>query len=374
MSNEVGRGDDAGHPSRWLLDGLRIVDLSLWQPGHTATQLLADLGAEVLKVEPPGGDRMRAMADRFANFDRHKRSVVLDLKQEEGRRRLLTLVAEAEVVVEGFRPGVAERLGASFETLRSANPAIVLCSITGFGRSGPLASVPGHDRNYQAYAGAFTFSHGQAPAAAGLLVGDQGSGLAAAFAILASVLCARRTGVGEHVDVSIADLLASWVAPLGSLSPSAPALILDMLPGMGTFRTGDGGYVELGVFSEDHLWDALCEALEVNDGVGLGFATRTDRAGELRAALASAIDTWNRDDLIDALRRRSLPVAPVLTREEMLELPHFQERGVITVGPDGARGVRHPIQYTLHPSRPDGTAPLLDDRSGEGFGWSHADE
>ncbi len=353
-----------------MLDGLRVLDLSLWQPGHTATQLLADLGAEVLKVEPPGGDRMRPMSDRFANYNGHKRSVVLDLKHEDGRRRLLSLVAQAEVVVEGFRPIVAERLGVTFEGLRSANPAVVLCSITGFGQSGPLASVPGHDRSFQAYAGAFTFPVDHPPMAAGLLVGDQGSGFAAAFAILASVLCARRTGVGEHVDVSITDLLATWVAPLGSLDPGMPSLDMEMLPGMGAFRTRDGGYVELGVFSEDHLWDELCDALGLTEGFGCTMEARAERAPELRAALASAVESWDRDDLIEVLRRRSVPAAPILTRDEMLEHPHFRERGVITTGSAAALAVGHPIRYALHPSLPPGPSPPLGAHGQDGFGWT----
>ena len=209
-----------------LLEGLRVVDLSLWQPGHTATQLLADLGADVLKIEPPGGDRMRPLVDRFYNYNGHKRSVVLDLKTDADRERLLGLVAEAEVVVENYRPGVADRLGVGFDDLSAVNPSVVMCSISGFGQSGPLSSVTGHDHNFQAYAGAFTFPDGGPPAPAGLLVGDQGGGLAAAFAILAAVLSARRDGVGDHIDVSITDLLAAWVAPDG-LDRRAPRRSVD---------------------------------------------------------------------------------------------------------------------------------------------------
>ena len=281
-----------------LLDGLRVVDLSLWQPGHTATQLLADLGATVVKVEPPGGDRMRPLADRFTNYNGHKRSVVLDLKQPGDIRRFLGLVAEAEVVVENYRPGVADRLGVGFTALATVNPAIVLCSITGFGQIGPLAAIPGHDHNFQAYAGAFAFPAVGPPLPSALLVGDQGSGLAAAFAILAAVLCARRTGEGEHIDVAIADLLAAWVAPMGSLGAagsSAPRA--ETLPGMGAFLTADGVYVELGVYSEDHLWDTLCDALGLPECVGLSFAERSTRATELRALIVAAVITRARHEL-----------------------------------------------------------------------------
>jgi crotonobetainyl-CoA:carnitine CoA-transferase CaiB-like acyl-CoA transferase len=363
-----------------LLDGLRVLDLSLWQPGHTATQLLADVGADVVKVEPPGGDRMRPLVDRFVNYNGWKRSIVLDLKDNGDRARFLGLAADAEVVVENYRPGVAARLGVAFDDLKVVNPAIVLCSISGFGQFGPLAGSTGHDANYQAYAGAFTINEGGEPAPSTMLVGDQGSGLVAAFAILAAVLCARRTGDGEHIDVSIADLLASWVAPMapvdarrvgggGGGRDGVAGVDLDEdsdgfgigAPGMGTFKTSDGRYVVLGVFSEDHFWDELCRTLGLDQDIGLNMAERQRSAPALRGELVAAIASWPRDPLIAALASRSVPAAPILTRAEMLEHPHFRERGVITTGPDGYRSVGHPVSYRVHPARPPGRPPDLDE-------------
>jgi crotonobetainyl-CoA:carnitine CoA-transferase CaiB-like acyl-CoA transferase len=331
--------------------------------------LLADLGADVVKVEPPGGDRMRPQPDRFTVFNGRKRSVVIDLKRDPGRRRLLALVAEAEVVVENYRPGVAERLGVGFADLRAVNPTVVLCSITGFGQTGPLASVPGHDHNYQAYAGAFTFPADGDPMPSALLAGDQGGGMAAAFAIVAAVLCARRTGEGEHIDVSIADLLASWVAPVGPVDPRRePPREIGTLPGLGVFRTGDGRFVELGIFSEDHFWDALCDALGLTEHVGLDMAARSAAGASLRADVATALLARNRDELVESLAGRSVPIAPILTRDEMLEHPNFRARGVITTGPDGLRTVAHPIRYAVHPALPPGPPPALDEHAQIGFG------
>jgi crotonobetainyl-CoA:carnitine CoA-transferase CaiB-like acyl-CoA transferase len=342
-----------------LLDGLRVLDLSLWQPGHYATQLLADLGADVVKVEPPGGDRMRPVADRFVNFNGRKKSVVLNLKDDRDRAALLEMAGGVEVVVENYRPGVADRLGVGFGHLRAANPAIVLCSISGFGQTGPLAGSTGHEANYQAYAGAMTMAEGRPPAPAGLLVGDQGSGLAAAFAILAAVLCARRTG--EHIDVSMADLLATWVAPLGPVDPRRPGMAAGHqdAPGMGTFRTADDRWIVLGVFSEDHFWDALCAALQLEGHIGLSMDERAARAPALHADIAAAAVTLKQQDLVEALEQRGVPVAPVLTRAEMLEHPHFRERGVLTAGDDGFLTITHPVQYSVHPALPPGPAPAL---------------
>jgi len=336
-----------------MLAGLRVLDLSLWQPGHTATQLLADLGADVLKIEPPGGDRERIMPDRVANYYGNKRSLVLDLKREEDRAKLLELAKDAEVVVEGSRPGVADRLGAGYAQLSAVNPALVYCSISGFGQTGPLAMAPGHEHNYQAYTGAFTYpEQGGEPVAAKPLVGDQGSGITAAFAILAAVLCARRTGQGEYIDVAMADVILYCVAPSGTIGEQAPAGHKNKPPAMGEFATSDGGYVVLGVFSEDHFWDKLCQALGLDTHVGVKMAERDRRSAELRADLVAAVSKRPRDELVTELARAGVPIAPVLTREEGLSHPHFWERGVVARGPDGDRRIAHPIRYKNRPALP----------------------
>jgi crotonobetainyl-CoA:carnitine CoA-transferase CaiB-like acyl-CoA transferase len=347
-----------------LLEGLKVLDLSLWQPGHVATQLLADLGADVLKIEPPGGDRMRPQPDRFVSFNGRKRSLVLNLKDETDQSRFLDLVADAEVVVENYRPGVADRLGVGFDRLRSRNPAIVLCSITGFGQSGPLSAATGHDPNFLAYAGAFTEAGvGGDPIRPAILVGDQGGGLAAAFAILAAVVCARRRGEAEHIDLSITDLMASWVVPYGHIDERRDTKVAraDDLPGIGTFKTSDCRWVVVGVHSEDHLWDQLCVEMGLDDCIGLSMAERAARGGELRAALTERFAQVTRDDIVEHLAARSIPVAPVLSRAEMLEHPHFQERGVVTTAHDGWRAVGHPIRYMMHPALPPGRPPGLDE-------------
>jgi crotonobetainyl-CoA:carnitine CoA-transferase CaiB-like acyl-CoA transferase len=353
-----------------LLEGLRVLDLSLWLPGHVTTQYLADLGADVLKIEPPGGDRSRPLADRFANSNSLKRSLVLDLKSQEGRARLLKLTTQAEVVVEGFKPGVAERLGADYGTLSAANPAIVYCSISGFGQSGPLASSSGHDPNYQAYAGAFvTPEDGGAPFWSGLIVADLGSGLVAAFSVLAAVLRARQTGEGEHIDVSMADFVFSWVAAsgeIGETAGNAPTLRERGDPGMEVYATVDG-HVVLGVFSETHYWDILCRKLGLEDYLGYGIAARTANAGELTKALAAAFAARTTADLLAELDPLGVPISPVLSRAEALRHPHFWARGAIARGPDGERRLGHPVRYRNHPAFPPGRPPALGEGGDRGF-------
>lgn len=357
------RGPDAPGPGLLLAD-LRIVDLSMWQPGHYATQLLADLGAEVIKVEPPGGDRMRKLPDRFVNFNGRKRTVVLDLRSKPDLARLRDLVRDSDVVVEGYRPGVADRLGVGFESLRAENPSLVYCSISGYGQSGPLSAAPGHDWNYQAYAGAMSgYEPGVSPRPARMLVADHGGGMAAAFGILAAVHCARRTGVGEHVDVSMADLVASWVAPMEAVDPRRAATAPHIeAPAHGVFAVADG-YIVLGIFSEDSMWNDLCRELGLESYVGLGLHQRTESAAELRAALAERLLGFSRDAVVSRLGTR-LPVSPVLTREEMLDHPHFRARGtVVPQGPDGMRALGHPLRFAVHPALPPGPAPNLPERN-----------
>jgi crotonobetainyl-CoA:carnitine CoA-transferase CaiB-like acyl-CoA transferase len=351
-----------------LLTGLKIIDLSLWQPGHVATQLLADLGADVLKVEPPGGDRERVLTDRVANYYGHKRSLVLDLKQCEQRARLIELVREADVVVEGYRPGGAERLGVGYDVLAAVNPGLVYCSISGFGQTGPLSRSTGHEHNYQAYAGMYVkVREDLPPVPSGALVANQGAGMAAAFAILAAVHCSRRTGRGEHIDIAMADLLVSWVAPMGAIGESAARPRHQENPGMGVYSTGDGGHIVLGIFTETHFWRTLCRSLGLERIAEIDFADRVTRAVELRAALQTSFASRSRDELVAELDALGVPIAPVLTREEALNHPHFRERSVIAHGPEGDRRVGHPIRYRHHPARPPGPIPAVGQGGETGF-------
>src|SRR5438477_12054071 len=158
-----------------LLAGVRILDFTIWRPGPYATQLLGELGAEVCKVEPPGGDPMRAYPGLFEGLSVNKRSIVLDLKSEEGRRRALELAAEAEVVIEGFRPGVAARLGIGYDDVVAVHRTVIYCSLSGLGQDGELAHTVGHDLNFQAWGGALA-PDGGTPVVPAIPVADLAGG------------------------------------------------------------------------------------------------------------------------------------------------------------------------------------------------------
>jgi len=339
-----------------LLAGLRVLDLSIWRPGPYATSLLVNLGADVLKVEPPGGDPMRHYAGLFGSINAGKRSVVLDLKDDAGRDRALALADQADVLVEGFRPGVMARLGMDQATVRRRNPGLVYCSISGYGQEDERAALPGHDVNYQAWAGALMPEGGTATLPR-LPSADLASGLTAAFGICAAVIGRATSGGGTYLDVAMTDVMATWTgrtgagAGTGSLTtsgapPPAPA---DTTPGYGLFTTADGGQVALGVVNEQHFWSALCVELGLGALADLPFEERIRRGAEMQRAVATCIDGRGRDELVTRLAAAGVPVAPVLDRQGMLANAPFPP---------------FPIRLPV-PEAP--AVPMLDEHRGEGF-------
>lgn len=348
---------------RPLLQGVRVLDLGIWRPVPYATQLLAEMGADVLKVEPPGGDPMRVFPELFAVLNANKRSIVVDLKAPGGAEEVLSLAAGADAMLEGFRPGVAERLGVGYEDARAVNASIVYCSVSGYGATGPMAHVPGHDLNYQALAGVLTPRGGE-PQHATIPVGDLGAGMTAAMATVAACLAARESGEGERIDIGIADVLATWTGAVGTLVPRGSSVAMHGVPGYGVYRTADGGAVALGVLAEDDFWSSLCRALGLADLEAVGFVERVRRKKELDASVAQALSEITEEKATELLAAHDVPVSPILTRQQMLEHEHFRQRGTVIPDDDRRRGgpaMGHPARYSLHPARELGPVPPLDD-------------
>ena len=324
-----------------------MLDLSIWRPGPYATSLLVALGADVLKVEPPGGDPMRRYAGLFDAVNAGKRSIVLDLKREDDRARAVALADQADVLVEGFRPGVMSRLGLGDTETRARNPALVYCSISGYGREGFRSSLPGHDVNYQAWAGSLTPDGGTATAPP-LPSADLAAGMTAAFGICAAVIGRAASGHGTSLDISMTDVMSTWT---GAASTGAAGTTdSGVTPGYGLFATADGGQVALGVVDEQHFWDALCAALGLGALVGLDFEERTRRGATLQRAVGVTIAARERDQLVAELVAAGVPVAPVLDRAEMLASTPFPS---------------FPIRLPLSDAVP--VVPALDEHRGQGF-------
>src|SRR3984957_11733780 len=356
-----------------LLSEVSVLDLSIWRPGPYATSLLVGLGADVVKVEPPGGDPMRHYPELFESVNAGKRSLMLDLKEPDGagRRRALELAAEGDVIVEGFRPGVMARLGLGEAAGRTLSPAVVYCSISGYGQQGPLALAPGHDLNYQAWAGALAPDGGVAVMPP-LPLADLASGMTAAFGICAALLGRGAGGPGTYLDLSMTDVMATWTGSASSVSDEDPvggggdaagdAGVGDGdrevvsgsrgVPGYGLFATADGRQVALGVVNEQHFWSALCIELGLADLGGLSFSERLARSEELAGAVTDAIGSRRRDDLVSSLLAAGVPAAPVLDRA-----------GVIAHRPSPA----FPTRLGGAPGPPPPPAPSLDQHRGQGF-------
>jgi CoA:oxalate CoA-transferase len=341
-----------------LLDGMRVLDAGIWRPVPHATQLLADLGADVCKLEPPGGDPMRAFPEIFRDIASHKRSVVVDLRTDAGRARALELAAGVDVFCEGWRPGVADRLGVGYDAIRAVNPSVIYCSISGYGQDGPLVDQPGHDVNYQALAGAVAKRDraDPEPVVPRVPIADLAAGNVAAMLVCAAWAKRLRTGEGERIDVAMADVVASWIGPHAGTGMRDRAAPVRGSPGYGVFRAADGGYLSLAVISEDHFWAAVCDALGLSELRQLTYAERLDRVEECNRSITRAVACLARDDAVERLAAAGAPVAPVLEPAEAARHPQFRARRVF-VDEDGKIRTGFPARLTMHPLRPPGPAP-----------------
>lgn len=345
------------------LTGVRIVDLSLLLPGPWATLMLAQLGASVVHVEPPGGDVLRrAMPNAYQIVSRGKEIVALDLKSQEGRTRLRELLATADVVVEGFRPGTAARLGFGPEQLRAQNDRLIYCSLSGYGSSGPYAGHPGHDVNYLAVAGLLSISgepDGPPQAGGGVPVADLAASLFATQAILAALLLRDRTGSGSTIEVPIAAAALKLLEPRlaeydGAGAPSKAELMARAA--YGTFLCRDGRWMAVGCI-EDHFWRRLCTAIGrpdlIDDPRYGSYTSRCRYADEVNAALGGALLRRDRGEWIDLLLAADVPASPVHEIGEIEEDPQVRHWGLIErVGAVRAvglpyTGLRHPDVVTL---------------------------
>jgi crotonobetainyl-CoA:carnitine CoA-transferase CaiB-like acyl-CoA transferase len=345
------------------LDGVRVLDFSTLLPGPLATLLLAEAGAEVIKIERPGeGDGMRAYPPKlgagslsFALLNRGKRSLAVDLKDPDQVARLLPLVAEAQVLVEQFRPGVMDRLGLGWETLKRVNPALVYCAITGYGQSGPKAQTAGHDLTYLADTGllALAADHDGAPVVPPGLIADIGGGsLPAVIDILLALRRAEATGEGCYLDVAMCDNLFAWqfwaqaqlAAGAGPPRPGGE-LLTGGSPRYQIYRTADGRYLAAAPL-EQKFWDTFCRL------IGLPEALRDDAgdpAATIRAVAAIVAARpaghWQRlfagEDACCALVR---------SLEAALEDPQFQARGLFAAGLSGAGATLSALPVPLAPA------------------------
>jgi len=374
------------------LQGIRILDLSRLLPGPFLTMVLADLGADVVKIEEPRlGDYLRGFAPskgglsgRYLAVNRGKRSVVLDLKVAAARDALLRMAAQADVVVESFRPGVMDKLGLGYAALAAANPAIVMCSISGFGQTGPYVDRAGHDLGYVALAGVLAMGGpaGGAPMMPGVQIADlAGGALWSATAILAALVGRHRTGKGAHLDISMTEgALALVSAELGNLDCGLPATrgtatLNGGLACYGIYGTKDDRYLAVGAL-EPKFWTALNLAIGRPPSVAELVAPPTGQAAT-RAELAAIFMTKTCAEWTQILAAHDCCVEVVTELAELAEHPLHRAREVFFTL-DGGPGigplqqVRTPLGTPTSPRPPPRHGEHTRDVLGE-YGFSDAE-
>ena len=352
------------------LHGINVVSMAEQYPGPYCTMLLADMGADVLLIERPGrGDPARGptgMSDHFAALSRNKRSIAVDAKQEAGREVVCRLVRTADVLVEGFRPGVMDRLGLGYSALSEVNPRLVYCSITGYGQDGPYRSRPGHDLSYQALAGLLSslIPAGQFDRRPGVAIGDLSSAMFAALGIVAALVARAQTGRGQYIDVSMTDGLVSWMGTALTAALNRPEVERGSStgePAYGVFRCGDGRFLTISIAHEDHFWRNLCTVLECPDLAALASQDRRRRRAELSEWLQSALLARARDEWVDILVAADVPAGPVLSLPEVVNDPQLTGRGLFGRFDDGVGMgyVGHPIRFSETPAAVRTPPPAL---------------
>jgi len=318
-----------------------VVDLSRHLPGPLAAHLLADLGARVVKVEEPAlGDPVRHAPPRrgatgalAALLLAGVESVALDLKQPVGRRVLEALLERADVLLESFRPGTLERLGFPPEELRARHPRLILCSISGWGQSGPYAARAGHDLTYQALAGTLASASPTAMPAAPLA--DLTGAWSAVTAVLAALLERQRTGEGRRIDAALYDAavhsnLTAWAAEAGGAKAVGETLPLSgALPCYNLYRTAGGDVLALAAL-EPHFWERFCRAAGRDDLLRLQY----NASPRAQRKIAALVRSRTRAEWLDLLAREDIPAEIVLSAAEARAHPQARERGLLADGPD----------------------------------------
>lgn len=340
-------------PMNPLLAGVRVLDLSRLLPGPFCTHYLAQMGAEVLKIEEPnGGDYCRAVSpDLFALVNAGKKSITLDLRDAKQKRQFHALVETADLLIESFRPGVMVRLGCGYDQLRRINPRLVYATLTGYGQDGPYANRPGHDLNFRASAGELDLQAqaGRRPLARPFPAADLAGGLNAAIGMLAALVGARASGIGSLVDVSIHDsVLAMQVMEIARLrerdlrkSTSGDALFAPM-PQYDCFECADGRFIALGAM-ERKFFSNFCELVGRPDLLDRALWDSVD--GEpLRSELVKLFKLRSRDAWDQLLAHHDTCVSSVLSMDEALQDPQVKARGVIG-HKDGKPVVGIPIRF-----------------------------
>jgi crotonobetainyl-CoA:carnitine CoA-transferase CaiB-like acyl-CoA transferase len=377
-----------------VLQGIRVVEQGTFITGPCAGMMLADLGADVIKIESPGGDPYRSYRNgsyspHFQAYNRNKRGIVLDLKRDTDRTLFDGLVHEADVYIQNFRPGTADRLGAGFSRLREMNPKLVYCSISGFGSSGPYADRPSYDSVAQALSGFLSVVvDSDRPRFLGPALADAITGIYAAYGVLGALVERSRTTKGRLVEVSMLEAMTHF-----AVEPFAAYFALGEVPRSSDrprlaqayiLRTADRGLMAIHLSSLEKFWEGLVSALDAPELTkDPRFAARVSRI-EHYEALAQELDkrfsTRTVAEWVERLGRHDVPFAPINSVDAVVTDPQVQHLGIVAPVEDALQGGRHAVrpavQFDGECSKSVRAAPLLDQHGeairramSQGAGW-----
>jgi crotonobetainyl-CoA:carnitine CoA-transferase CaiB-like acyl-CoA transferase len=369
------------------LEGMRVLDLCQVMAGPFCCMLLGDMGADVIKVEPPGkGDQTRgAMGFKlkgndslgFMNLNRNKRSIALDLKSPSGREVFYELVKTADVVVENYRPGVTMRLGIGYDTLKKIKPELIYASISGFGQTGPWSDRPGFDLMAQAMTGiiAITGHPGQPPVRAGVPVADLGCGLFSLYAILSAYIGKTKTGVGQHIDASLFEsalALTIWDTAQywGTGERPQPIGTANRMSAPYQAVKAKDAYFVLGA-NNDRLWARLCDVIGRPDLIAdARFATISDRLArvpELILEIEKQLASRSAEEWVALMLAAGIPAAPILNLADALDSDHAKARDMVmeVAHPveGSVRSLGFPVKFSETPPIVRRSPPLLGEHS-----------
>ena len=344
------------------LANITVLDLTVNVPGPFCSMILGDLGARVIKVEPPNGDALRHNPDMWSYLNRGKESIVLDLKKDCAKGILSRLAKDADIVLEGWRPGVAKRLGSDYATLSAKNNTLVYCSISGFGQDGPWRDRPGHDLNYLALSGYLDLqaSIEGRPWPPSILLSDKASGLYAAIMVLAGINGRKLSGKGTYIDLSMNEsvvyLQGLELRRTASESETHPNVT--GIPHYGLFKCADDKWISLGIVHEDHFWRSFCKTAGLNDLCELNFRERVERREYLHEILVEKFQSLTSGKWEQLLQQSDVPVAKIVSLKDLHSSPQLKARNVF-INTEKHKFVAQPAHFSSTSIAPNKELPDL---------------
>jgi crotonobetainyl-CoA:carnitine CoA-transferase CaiB-like acyl-CoA transferase len=365
-----------------VLEGITVLDLTQLLPGPFCTQMLADFGAKVIKIEPPGGDLARRLVSNtqssgpFTMLNRNKKGIVLNLKEEQGKDIFRRLAGKADVVVEGFRPGVIDKLGIGYEETSRINERIIYCSISGYGQTGPYRDRPGHDINYISLAGILgnTGMENSSPVIPGGQIADMTGAFLGVVGIMLALWAREKTMRGQHIDVAMMDGALAWLPiVMGEYLADRiePKRGQNLLNGgyacYNVYKTSDNGYMSLGAI-EAHFWEPFCRSIGQELFIGEQFADKQTQKAMI-AKIQEVFSEQTKEEWTVFFQDRNVPCEPVLGLEEVLSQSQVVSRGMVVESNHGVAGkvkqLGIPLKLSMTPGEIRTPAPRLGEHTKE---------